>query len=205
MVGEGLVASLARPGGNITGLSIMSPELDGKRQDLLIEAVPGARKIVAVADAATVRARHIESLQAATRARGVELDVVEMVRSGGLLQAIDAAKAKGAEAINFLASSTIPSEYKVAFERVTALRLPAIHQWPEAAEAGALAGYGPSFTDMFRQRAKTLIKVLRGAKPADLPVEQPTRFELVINLKTAKAIGHEIPAGLVLRADKLIE
>jgi len=90
-------------------------------------------------------------------------------------------------------------------ERVTALRLPSIFQWPESAEEGALAGYGPRITDVFRQRARMLVKVLRGTKPGDIPVEQPTTFELVINLKTAKAIGHEIPAGLLLRADKLIE
>lgn len=83
--------------------------------------------------------------------------------------------------------------------------LPAIHQWPEMAEAGALAGYGPSFAEVFRQRARMVVKVLRGAKPADIPVEQPTRFELVINLQAAKAIGHDVPAELVLRADRVIE
>ena len=85
------------------------------------------------------------------------------------------------------------------------VRLPAIFQWPETAEAGAVAGYGPRFTEAYRQRARMVVKILRGAKPADLPVEQPTRFELVINLKAAQAIGHEVPAGLVLRADKVIE
>jgi putative ABC transport system substrate-binding protein len=85
------------------------------------------------------------------------------------------------------------------------LRLPAIYQWPEYAEAGGIMGYGPSFTQMFRQRARMLVKVLRGTKPADLPVEQPTRFELAINLKSAKAIAHELPATLVLRADNVIE
>jgi putative tryptophan/tyrosine transport system substrate-binding protein len=107
--------------------------------------------------------------------------------------------------INFLASPMFSIGSSAFIERVTALRLPSIFQWPENAEEGALAGYGPRFTDLGRQRARQLIKVLRGAKPADIPVEQPTRFELVINLKTAKAIGHEVPAGLVLRADKLIE
>ena len=88
---------------------------------------------------------------------------------------------------------------------VTALRLPAIYQWPENAEEGALVAYGPRFTQVFRQRARMLVKVLRGTKPADLPVEQPTKIELVINLRTAKQINHEVPAGLVLRADKVIE
>jgi putative ABC transport system substrate-binding protein len=119
--------------------------------------------------------------------------------------AIDAAKAAGAEAINFLATPLFTVNSGIVYERLRALRLPSIHQWPDLADDGALAGYGPRFTEMFRQRARVLIKVLRGAKPADIPVEQPTRFEFAINLKTAKAIGHEIPAGLVLRADKLIE
>jgi putative ABC transport system substrate-binding protein len=205
MVGEGLVASLARPGANTTGISILSPELDGKRQDLLIEAVPGVRKIVALADAATARTPHVQNLQAAARARGVELSVVGVERPGGAIRALGVAKTAGVEAVNFLAASLIPSDYKALFPHIEELRLPVIHQWPEAAEAGALMGYGPSFTEMFRQRAKLLVKVLRGAKPADIPVEQPTTFQLVINLKAAKAIGHEIPAGLVLRADKVIE
>jgi putative tryptophan/tyrosine transport system substrate-binding protein len=93
----------------------------------------------------------------------------------------------------------------IVLERVAALRLPAIYQWPDMAEQGGLMAYGPSFVELYRQRARMVIKVLRGTKPADIPVEQPTRFELVINLKAAKAIGHEIPAGLVLRADKLVE
>jgi ABC-type uncharacterized transport system substrate-binding protein len=90
-------------------------------------------------------------------------------------------------------------------ERIAALRLPAIFQWPETAEAGALAAYGPPFTDMYRQRARIVMKIFRGANPADMPVEQPARFQLVINLKAAQALGHEVPAGLVLRADEVIE
>jgi putative ABC transport system substrate-binding protein len=90
-------------------------------------------------------------------------------------------------------------------ERPAALRLPAIHHWPEVAEAGGVLAYGPRFTQVWRQRARSVIKIFRGAKPADIPVEQPTNFELVINLQAAKAIGHEVPAGLVLRADKVIE
>ena len=94
---------------------------------------------------------------------------------------------------------------RVIIERAAELRLPAVYQWPETAEEGGLLGYGPRFVDIFRQRARMVAKILSGAKPADLPVEQPITFELVINLNTAKAIGHEVPAGLVLRADKVIE
>ena len=208
MVGSGLVASLARPGGNITGISILSPELNGKRQDILIEAVPGVRRIAALADANVTPQQHIDDLKIAAQARAVELLPFGVYKPEEIVPAIEAAKAAGAQALNFLATPLFgggSSSAGVAVERAAALRLPAIHQWPETAEEGSLIAYGPRFTKMFRQRARLVVKVLRGAKPADLPVEQPTNFELVINLKTAKAIGHEVPAGLVLRADKVIE
>ncbi len=117
------------------------------------------------------------------------------------------AKTSGAQALNVVASPLLGnySNGLIVIERATALRLPTIHQWPDMAEDGGLVAYGPRMTEIFRQEARLVVKILRGIKPADIPVEQPTRFELVINLKTAKAIGHEVPAGLVLRADKLIE
>jgi putative ABC transport system substrate-binding protein len=205
MVTEGLVASLARPGGNTTGISILSLGLDGKRQDLLMEAVPGARKIAALADTTNTPMEHIKRLQDAARARGVELSIFGAATREQVLPAIDAAKAAGAEALNFLSSPLFTVNPRAFIEHIVKLRLPAMHQWPEIAEEGGLLAYGTRFTEVFRQRARLVVKVLRGAKPADLPVEQPTRFELVINLKTAKAIGYEIPAGLVLRADKVIE
>ena len=121
------------------------------------------------------------------------------------MPALNDAKARGAGAVNVLSSPMLHLNRRVIIERAAELRLPAIYQWPETAEEGGLLAYGPRFTRIFRQRAQMTIKVLRGAKPADLPVEQPTTFEFVINLKTAKAIGHEVPAGLVLRADKLLE
>src|SRR5262249_44536852 len=141
----------------------------------------------------------------AAKARGVELSVLALHKPEETVGAIDAAKAAGAEAINFLATPLTFVVRPAVFARVAQTRLPAIYQWPEMAEEGGLAGYGPRFPEIWRQRARLLVKVLRGTKPADIPVEQPTRFELVINLKTAKAIGYEIPATLVLRADKLIE
>jgi len=209
MVGEGLVASLARPGGNITGISLLSPELDGKRQDILIEAVPGARRIAAMADSNVTPPYHLQVLQHAARSRGVELSVFGVGGPEEIIPAIDAAKAAGAEALNFLATPlfSVPGSRNndVVLERVATVRLPAIFQWPETAEAGALAAYGPRFADVYRQRARMVAKILRGTRPADIPVEQPTRFELVVNVKAAKAIGHEVPAGLVLRADKVIE
>jgi putative ABC transport system substrate-binding protein len=209
MVGEGLAASLARPGANITGISLLSPELDGKRQDILIEAVAGARRIAAMVDPKASPPFHVQVLQQAARSRGVELATFEANGPEEIPSAIDAAKASGAEALNFLASPlfSLPGTRNndIVMERVSTVRLPAIFQWPETAERGAVAGYGPRFTEMYRQRARMVAKILRGAKPEDIPVEQPTRYELVINLKAAKAIGHDVPTGLVLRADKVIE
>ena len=209
IVGEGLVASLARPGGNITGISLLSPELDGKRQDILIEAVSGARRIAAMADSRQTPPYHLQTLQHAARSRGVELAVFGVNGPEEIASAIDAAKAGGAEALNFLATPlfSLPGTRNnaIVMERIAALRLPAMFQWPETAEAGALAGYGPRFTDMYRQRSRMVAKILRGANPAGMPVEQPDRFQLVINVKAAKALGHEVPAGLVLRADEVIE
>jgi putative ABC transport system substrate-binding protein len=204
MVAAGLVASLSRPGGNTTGISLMSPSLDGKRQDILIEAVPGIRRIAALVDTNAI-APHLQVLQEGARARGVTLQVINVSRRDDVLSAIDSAKASGAEAINFLASPMFSTGSSAFIERVAALRLPSIFQFPENAEEGALAGYGPRFTELGRQRARQLIKVLRGAKPAEIPVEQPTTFELVINLKTATALGLTVPNSLQLLADQVIE
>jgi putative ABC transport system substrate-binding protein len=209
LVSEGLVASLARPGGNITGISLLSPELDGKRQDILIESVPGARRMAAMVDSKVTPPYHLQTLQHAARSRGIELSTFGVSGPEEIVSAMDAAKASGAEALNFLATPlfSVPGSHnnQMVMDRIAAIRLPTIFQWPETAEAGAVLAYGPRFTDVYRQRARIVAKILRGAKPADIPVEQPTRFELVINLQAAKAIGHEIPAGLVLRADKVIE
>jgi putative ABC transport system substrate-binding protein len=209
MVAAGLAASLARPGGNITGISLLSPELDGKRQDILMEAVPDARRMAVLADANVTPPQHLQMLKDAARQHGVELSVFGVSTPEEIVPAIDGAKASGAKAINFLATPlfSVPGSRNnhVVMERLAELRLPAIYQWPETAEQGGLMGYGPRFAQVYRQRARLLVKVLRGTKPADIPIEQPTQFELVINLQAAKAIGHDIPAGLVLRADEVIE
>ena len=144
-------------------------------------------------------------MQSAARTRGIELSIFGVAKVEGIVPAIDAAKVAGAQALNFLATPLFTVLPSTLLANVREARLPAIHQWPEMAEAGALAGYGPSFVEVFRQRARMVVKVLRGVKPADIPVEQPTRFELVINLQAAKAIGHDVPAELVLRADRVIE
>ena len=209
LVGAGLAASLAKPGGNITGISLLSPELDGKRQGILIEAVPDARRIAALADSASTPEPHLQELQEAARLRGVELLTFAVSKPGDIASALNDAKAQGAEAVNVLATSlfSVPGSHngRAVIARCAELRLPSIFQWPDSAEVGALIGYGPRFTQVYRQRARMIVKVLHGTKAADLPVEQPTNFELVINLKTAKEIGHEVPAALVLRADTVIE
>jgi len=206
MLSEGLVRSLAKPGGNTTGVTILASELDGKRQEILIEAVPGARRIAALADSNVSTPPRLRALEDAARARGVDLSIHSVARREEIGSAIDAAKAAGVEGLNVLSSPLLFNSRAFIFDRAAALRLPAVYQWPEMAEEGGLIGYGPLIVSLFRDTmSRQLAKLLRGAQPADLPVEQPTRFELVINLKTAKAIGHDIPAALVLRADKVIE
>jgi putative ABC transport system substrate-binding protein len=205
MIGEGLTRSLARPGGNTTGVSILAPELNGKRQDFLIEAAPGARRMGALADSHVTAPRQLQELQDAMRARDIELSVFAVARAEEIAPALGNAQAAGVAGVNVLASPLLFANSRAIIERAAALRLPAMYQWPETAEEGGFMAYGPRITQMFRQVARLVVKVLRGGKPADLPVEQPTRFELVINLKAAKAIGHEVPVGLVLRADEVIE
>ena len=205
MVADGLVVSLSRPGGNTTGISVLSPLLDGKRQDLLIEAVPGVRRIAAFLDSTRTKQEHVQQLQNAAQARGIEVLVRRVAASEEIIGKINEAKSSGIEAINFLSSPLFTVNAQTFIEHLIKLRLPAVHQWPELADEGGLVAYGPRFTEVFRQRARMVVKVLRGARPPEIPVEQPTRFELVINLMTAKAIDREVPPGLVLRADKLIE
>ena len=205
MIAEGLVRSLAQPGANTTGISILAPELDGKRQDILMDAVPGARRMAALADPKVQSQTQLQTLREAAHARNVELSIHPIANASEIAPAIDAAKASGEAALNVLATPLVFVNRQIIIERTGALRLPAVYQWPEIAEDGGLVAYGPRIVQIFRQLGQLLVKVLRGAKPADLPVEQPTRFELVINLQAAKAIGHEVPAGLVLRADKVIE
>jgi putative ABC transport system substrate-binding protein len=162
MVAAGLAASLARPGGNITGISLLSPELDGKRQDILMEAVPGARRMAVLADANVTPAQHLQALKDAASQRGVELSVFGVARPEEIVPAIDGAKASGAEAINFLATPlfSVPGSRNngIVMERVGELRLPAIYQWPETAEQGGLMDYGPRFTQVYRQRARLLLR-----------------------------------------------
>ena len=205
MVGSGLVNSMARPDGNTTGTSILAAELDGKRQEILVEAVPGIRHMAVLADSKR-NASQLQSLQDAARARGIELSIYQIVRPEDVSAALDAAKASGAAALNVLSSPILYGSRQIIMQRAAALRLPAIYQFPEEAEEGGFIGYGPRVVQLYRELvASMLVKLLRGAKPADLPIEQPTKFELVINLKTAKALGLEIPESFLVRADEVVE
>jgi putative tryptophan/tyrosine transport system substrate-binding protein len=206
MVGEGVVSSMARPTGNTTGVSILATELNGKRQEILTEAVPGLRRMATLADSNTTAVVQLNALQDAARAHNIELSIHRIAKGEEITAAIEMAKASGAAALNVLASPMLDSNRHLIFEAVAARRLPAIYQWPETAEEGGFAAYGPRFTRIISELyARQLIRLLRGAKITDIPVEQPTKFELVINLKTADAVGVTVPAGLVARADKLIE
>jgi putative ABC transport system substrate-binding protein len=205
LVGEGFAASLAKPGGNITGVSLLTPELDGKRQEILIEAVPGVKKIAALAYSAITTKQHLDQLRQSARVRGVDMSVFFVAKAEEIVPALDAAKAAGCEAINFLANPLQVINRGVILDAMSRIKLPAIYQWPETAELGGLMGYGPIFDQVYRQRARQIAKIFRGATAAEVPVEQPANFSLTINLKTAKAIGHTIPEGLLLRADKVIE
>jgi ABC-type uncharacterized transport system substrate-binding protein len=200
MVGDGLVPSMRRPGGNTTGVSLLAPELDGKRQDLIMEVVPGIRRIAALSDPHVSTPQHLQSLKEGARARDVELLVFSASTPEEIAPAMNEASVASVQALNVLATPLFFFNRQTVLARATELRLP-----PEMAEQGGLAGYGPRITQWFRQLARLLAQVLRGANPGELPVEQPTRFEFVLNLRAANAIGHEIPAGLVLRADKVIE
>ena len=206
MVRSGFVASLAKPGGNTTGISIFAAELDGKRQEILLEAVPGIRRMAALADANGTLPQQLQALQEAARARGVDLSIYRVAKADEIAGAIDAAKSSGAAALNVLASTLLYNNRQIIVPRVAALGLPAIYQFPAMAEEGGLIGYGPRLDQIYRDIfARQLVKLLRGIKPADIPVEQPTKFELVVNLKAAKAIGLTISEPFLPRADKVIE
>jgi putative ABC transport system substrate-binding protein len=204
LVWQGFVGSLAHPGGNTTGISILGTELDGKRQELLTQLVPGARHIALLADPTVTAPERLQDLQKLARGRGIELSVHRAAKPEEIVPAVNAAKASGAQALNVLASALF-NDPRLIIERTAGVRLPAMYQYPADAEAGGLAAYGAPLTEIYRQRARQLVKILRGAKPADIPVEQPTKFELVINLKTAQALGLTMPPSVLDRADEVIE
>jgi putative ABC transport system substrate-binding protein len=205
MIAAGLVHSLARPGGNFTGVSVLGTELDGKRLEILMDVVPGARRIAILADPKVTQPAEFEALRNAARARDVELLIFTAGTSEQIAPTIEKAKASGAIALNVLAAPLFSFNRRIVFEQAAVLGLPAIYEWPDMAEEGGLIAYGPRLTLIYRQLARVLVKVFRGAKPEDIPVEQPTNFELVINVTVAKALGLTIPDSFLMRVDKVIE
>jgi putative tryptophan/tyrosine transport system substrate-binding protein len=205
-VGTGLVASLARPGGNITGFSIMSPELSGKRLELLKEAVPKIKRVGVLWDALQPDNIHdFKTTQLAAGALGLKLQSLEVRRAEDLKDAFLVAVKQRIHAMVVIGGGIINFHQKriLAFEVEN--RLPAIHEVLSFAEAGGLMAYGVNVPDLFRRSATYVDKILKGTKPADLPLQQPTKFEFVINLKTAKQIGLTIPQSVLYRADKVIK
>jgi putative tryptophan/tyrosine transport system substrate-binding protein len=205
MVGAGLVRSLARPGGNTTGVSILSTELNTKRLEVLMEVFSDVRRIAVLSDPRVTTPKHLKNLRDAAHSHEVELAIYEAATPEEIVPAIDAASNAAAQALNILATPLFSFNSRRIVERTMAARLPAIYQWPEIAEDGGLLAYGPRITRIYRQMAHQLVKLMRDAKPADLPVEQPTVFELVANLKTAQAMGLDLPKTFLARADLVIE
>lgn len=203
IVGSGLAASLARPGGNTTGVSILASDLDVKRLEVLHEFIPQARRIAVLSDSTTISTR--AQLTRAARDIDVELFWFEAGSPEELGRALGAIEAARVEAVNVLASPLLNVSRLLIIDRMRNALLPAIYQWPESAEDGGLLAYGPRNLLCYRHVVGLVDKVLRGAKPADLPIEQPSKFELAINLKTASALGMTIPPMLLLRADEVIE
>jgi ABC-type uncharacterized transport system substrate-binding protein len=203
LVSSGLVGSMARPEGNVTGVAIFAFQLDLKRLELLHEAVPNAKRIGILADPDQVR--RPDELYRAARDLGIEI-VLFMARSKEeIIDAIDAMKAKSIDAVNVLASARVSSIHPLIIGRLTSQGLPSIFQWPHGAEDGCLIAYGPRLNGINRQCGRQVTKLLRGAKVADLPVEQPTELVLAINVRTAKALGVVIPPTLLSRADQVID
>ena len=205
MVGEGWVESFTRPNGNTTGISIFAAELDSMRQDILIEALPGIRRMAALAETKWLTEEKDRALQEAARAKNVELSIYRITRAEEIVATVDKAHASGVTALNVLESSMIDGNTPLIIERVAALRLPTMYMWAYWAEKGGFIGYGPSSDHLADLTARYAASLLRGTTPADLPVEQPTIFDLAINLNTAKAMGVTVPESLLARADKLIE
>jgi putative ABC transport system substrate-binding protein len=202
----GLVASLARPGGNITGVSLMAPELVGKQLQILKEVVPTVSRVALLGNPDNAgSAPQVRQAQDAARALGVRLQPLEARGPGEIDSAFAAMTREQAGALIILVDVMFDVERTRIAELAAKSRLPTVAGLANLAEAGGLMSYGSNTTDNFRHAATYVDKILKGAKPADLPVEQPTKFELVINMKTAKTLGIRIPRSILARADRVIE
>ena len=208
-VTSGLVTSLARPGGNVTGLSVLAPELVSKRLELLTQAVPGVNRVAVLWQPGALEERtekdRLQRAEVAGRALGVRLQFVEARDPKDLDRAFSDMIRAHAGAVTDLEGNLFFSERRHLVDLAAKNRLPAVYAWREFVDADGLMSYGPDLADLFRRAATYVDKILKGAKPADLPVEQPTKFELIINLKTAKALGLTVPERLLQVADEVIE
>jgi putative ABC transport system substrate-binding protein len=208
-VTDGLVTSLARPGGNVTGLSILAPELVGKRLELLTQVVPGVSRVAVLWQPGAFGERTekdmLKGAEVAARALGVRLQVVEVRGPADVDRALSDMTRARAGALTVLGGTMFFNERRRLVALAAKNRLPAVYIAREFVDAGGLMSYGPNVADLFRRAATYVDKILKGAKPADLPVEQPTKFELVINLKTARALGLTIPQPILGRADEVIQ
>jgi putative ABC transport system substrate-binding protein len=204
-VGSGFVASLARPGGNITGLSTLAPELSGKRLELLKETVPKLSRVAVLGDSTEpANAQSLKEIELATKAFRVKLQYVDVLSSKDIEPAFRAASKGRADGVLLLASAVYTPHRKEVADLAVKSRLPAIYISSEYVEDGGLMAYGVSFIDLYRRAATYVDKILKGRTPQDLPVEQPMRFEFVINLIAAKKIGLTIPPNVLVRADRVI-
>jgi putative ABC transport system substrate-binding protein len=208
-VTSGLVTSLARPGGNITGLTGLGPELVGKGLEQLTQAVPGVSRVAVLWQPGALGERTdkdmLREAEVAGRALAVRLQVVEARGPADIDRAFTDMTRARAGALTVLSSTMFISERRRLVDLAAKSRLPAVYSAREYVDAGGLMAYGPNQADLFRRAASYVDKILKGAKPADLPVEQPTKFELVINMKSAKALGLMIPQPFLQRADELIQ
>jgi ABC-type uncharacterized transport system substrate-binding protein len=210
-VSSGLVTSLARPGGNVTGLAFFAPELVGKCLEQLKQAIPGASRVAALwqpsgqAERTETEKDMLKGAEVAARALGVRLQLLEARGPENFDRAFSEMIRAGAAALTVLPSNMFFNERQRLVDLAARNRLPAAYPWRDFVVAGGLMSYGPNVTDLFRRAATYVDRILKGAKPADLPVEQPTKFDLVINLKTAKTLGLTMPPSLLARADQVIE
>jgi len=204
-VGNGLVASLARPGANVTGLSLQANDTAAKRMELLRELLPSVRRLAILANVGNpVSALEVGEVRAAARALGVEVSISEIRRTEDIAPAIEALRGR-ADAL-YVAGDAILNANRIGINTLAVgAKLPTMYIQKEFVDAGGLISYGPNFPDLFRRTAELVDKILRGAKPADMPVDQPTKFDLVINLTTARALGLMIPETFLSRADEVIE
>jgi putative tryptophan/tyrosine transport system substrate-binding protein len=205
-VGSGFAASLARPGGNITGLSILAPEISGKQIELLKEIVPNLARVAILGTSTRLgAAQTLKETELAARGFGVKPQYLDILGPRDIETAFREASKGRAEAVLVLQSAVIYMHRKQIVDHAVKSRLPAIYNVPEFVEAGGLMTYGVHLPDLYRRAATYVDKILKGAKPADLPIEQPTKFEFIVNLKAAKQIGLTIPPNVLARADRVIK